>query len=198
MMYTMPKYVNWYRHRFTPHHGTKGYVTTALFSAFYDVWRISISDRGITARWKNDRIQTHHVRKDVTIDTITLDYTNMFKDMISYFTKKNIFKCDIPGLALGASMQDMLKGFHSFFKALEYAELLGTHPFFQKNVEQCWDDFSDAYVKIIKRKMMDNKFNKAETSLARRAIEKYLIAGNLGIAEMDHFTMMRHSQLQNM
>lgn len=87
LLYTFKKYSDWFSSRFSPERGLKGFVIGYLYSSLADTLRISIADRGVRAKIKDNQIVNPLLRKDVVDNLISTNPRTFLFDIFVFLAK---------------------------------------------------------------------------------------------------------------
>ena len=180
LMYTLEPYVNWCSLRYVPEYGHKGFVNTYLYSAFYNLYNIMIGERGVVVRFKNNKIVSSYHRKNVKIETISINPSTFFYDIVKYFCKLN--KKHINWFGINSKFgldpnlittKELVKGFFGLADMLESNGLLDNDVFPDKTADDMKFRLKTEYRRILLEILDKPKFKKAKSKLAFESIEKY-------------------------
>lgn len=183
---TTPDYVDWCLGRFTPERGLKGLSYGYLYSAFNEIYKINISDRGVLVRLKDDKLVTGKLRKGVDIKTITTDYGNFWMDTLKWckyridpertmlFTHHKILL--YPGVKEVRPVQfkDIIMGMKGFIVSLELNGLLENEMFPEPTAKGMIDLIRYKYLDIMDSLLDDPKYEKAESDELLKNVSKHI------------------------
>jgi hypothetical protein len=89
---TFPKYSNWMKSRYSSERGLKGYITGNLYAALGDALVLTIGTEGVLARTRGGERVTSRVRKDVIINSVSIDPQNFLMDIARYIIGSDDFE----------------------------------------------------------------------------------------------------------
>ena len=89
---TFPKYSNWMKSRYSSERGLKGYITGNLYAALGDSLVLTIGTEGVLARTRDGERVTSRIRKDVIINSVSIDPRNFLMDIAGYIIGSDDFE----------------------------------------------------------------------------------------------------------
>lgn len=89
---TFPKYSNWMKSRYSSERGLKGYITGNLYAALGDALVLTIGTEGVLARTRDGERVTSRIRKDVIINSVSIDPRNFLMDIAGYIIGSDDFE----------------------------------------------------------------------------------------------------------
>ena len=89
---TFPKYSNWMKSRYSSERGLKGYITGNLYASLGDALVLTIGTEGVLARTKGGERVTSRIRKDVIINSVSIDPQNFLMDIAGYIIGSDDFE----------------------------------------------------------------------------------------------------------
>ena len=89
---TFPKYSNWMKSRYSSERGLKGYITGNLYAALGDALVLTVGTEGVLARTRNGERVTSRIRKDVIINSVSIDPQNFLMDIAGYIIGSDDFE----------------------------------------------------------------------------------------------------------
>lgn len=89
---TFPKYSNWMKSRYSSERGLKGYITGNLYAALGDALVLTVGTEGVLARTRDGERVTSRVRKDVVINSVSIDPRNFLMDIAGYIIGSDDFE----------------------------------------------------------------------------------------------------------
>jgi len=89
---TFPKYSNWMKSRYSSERGLKGYITGNLYAALGDALVLTIGTEGVLARTRDGERVTSRIRKDVIINSVSIDPRNFLMDITGYIIGSDDFE----------------------------------------------------------------------------------------------------------
>ena len=89
---TFPKYSNWMKSRYSSERGLKGYITGNLYAALGDALVLTVGTEGVLARTRNGERVASRLRKDVIINSVSVDPQNFLMDIAGYIIGSDDFE----------------------------------------------------------------------------------------------------------
>ncbi len=84
LLYTTKIYKDWFAARFTPERGIKGFTMGGMYSALAEVLNIRIGDTGVRAKFKDGKIVSPMLRKDVVDKLISNSPSTFLRDLSDF------------------------------------------------------------------------------------------------------------------
>jgi hypothetical protein len=186
MLYTLKSNKDWFSARFSPERGMKGFTLGLLYTALAETLNLSIGDRGVIAKIKDDKIVKPSLRKG-TIEKIISQKPKTFLMDIAEFLSKTF---DKPLKHIDSDLESNM-GIDEDNIKLEYLVkgIVGLSKTLDKNgilssLNTNRSDFIDSIRSIYKSKLMDksNKLvGKSNTPETIKSLEKIKQHADMGL-----------------
>jgi len=185
LLYTTKVYKDWFAARFTPERGIKGFTMGGMYAALAEVLNIRIGDTGVRAKFKDGKIVSPMLRKDVVDKLISNSPNTFLRDLADFLAGlfgKKITSVD-PNLSAhsgvdpnNVKLKDLTTGVLGFAKTLDANGILTDLGF----------DYG-SFIKAIKEKYAEKmieqyakKEKKATTPETQSSIDKIKKHADLG------------------
>lgn len=185
LLYTTKVYKDWFAARFTPERGIKGFTMGGMYAALAEVLNIRIGDTGVRAKFKDGKIVSPMLRKDVVDKLISNSPNTFLRDLADFLAGlfgKKITSID-PNLSAhsgvdpnNVKLKDLTTGVLGFAKTLDANGILTDLGF----------DYG-SFIKAIKEKYAEKmieqyakKEKKATTPETQASIDKIKKHADLG------------------
>jgi hypothetical protein len=154
-----------------PEHGTKGVLSTSLYSALAEALSVSISDRGIQARTRDGAVVPFRQRKNTELVDISDNKDRWGADLAGFFGADNISDTlqQHPGMKEEVKIADIIQTIRGLAETLEQEQAL---PDAYDSSEELLNSIRTVYLKKIDSVITSSKFDKAETQAAKQKAEK--------------------------
>jgi hypothetical protein len=185
LLYTTKVYKDWFAARFTPERGIKGFTMGGMYAALAEVLNIRIGDTGVRAKFKDGKIVSPMLRKDVVDKLISNSPSTFLRDLADFLAGlfgKKITHID-PNLSAHSGvnpndvkLKDLTTGVLGFAKTLDSNGILIDLGFDYKS-------FIDAIKNKYAEKMIEQyakKEKKATTPETQYSIDKIKKHADLG------------------
>lgn len=186
LLYTTKIYKDWFASRFTPERGIKGFTMGGMYSALAEVLNIRIGDTGVRAKFKDGKIVSPMLRKDVVDKLISTNPTTFLRDLADFLAElfgKKITSVD-PNLSAHSGvnpydvkLKDLTTGVLGFAKTLDKNEILTDLGFDYKSfITAIKNKYAEKMIEQYAKK--EKKATTPETQASIDKIKKHADMGN--------------------
>lgn len=153
-----------------PEHGTKGVLSSSLYSALAKALEISISDKGIQARARQGKLVPFRMKKNTQLIDISDNKNSWGMDIADFFGAVAVSRRlqKYPGMKQEVKIKDLVNTIKGIAETLENNNAL---PGRYITANDLLDTVSDIYLEKINSVINSSKFRKAETPEAKRKAE---------------------------
>lgn len=154
-----------------PEHGTKGVLSSSLYSALAQVLDISISVNGIQARTQGGELVPFRMRKDTELVNISDDKDNWGVDIARFFgaSEPSDLLQKNPGIKEEIRIQDIVNTIKGIAETLESAQSL---PSKFDSAQDLLNSVRSVYLNKIDAVINSTKFDKAESPQAKQKAQE--------------------------
>lgn len=186
LLYTTKVYKDWFAARFTPERGIKGFTMGGMYSALAEVLNIRIGDTGVRAKFKDGKIVSPMLRKDVVDKLISTNPATFLKDLANFLADlfgKKITTID-PNLSAHSGvnpndvkLKDLTTGVLGFAKTLDKNGILTDLGFnYQSFITAIKNKYAEKMIEQYAKK--EKKATTPETQSSIDKIKKHADLGN--------------------
>jgi len=186
LLYTTKIYKDWFAARFTPERGIKGFTMGGMYSALAEVLNIRIGDTGVRAKFKDGKIVSPMLRKDVVDKLISNSPSTFLRDLSDFLAGlfgKKITTID-PNLSAHSGvnpndvkLKDLTTGVLGFAKTLDANGILTDLGFDYKSfIKAIKDKYAEKMIEQYAKK--EKKATTPETQASIDKIKKHADLGN--------------------
>ena len=186
LLYTTKVYKDWFAARFTPERGIKGFTMGGMYSALAEVLNIRIGDTGVRAKFKDGKIVSPMLRKDVVDKLISTNPATFLKDLANFLADlfgKKITTID-PNLSAHSGvnpndvkLKDLTTGVLGFAKTLDKNGILTDLGFNYKSfITAIKNKYAEKMIEQYAKK--EKKATTPETQSSIDKIKKHADLGN--------------------
>lgn len=186
LLYTTKIYKDWFAARFTPERGIKGFTMGGMYSALAEVLNIRIGDTGVRAKFKDGKIVSPMLRKDVVDKLISNSPTTFLRDLTDFLAGlfgKKITTVD-PNLTAhsgvnpnSVKLKDLTTGVLGFAKTLDVNGILTDLGFdYQSFITAIKNKYAEKMIEQYAKK--EKKAITPETQASIDKIKKHADLGN--------------------
>ena len=186
LLYTTKIYKDWFASRFTPERGIKGFTMGGMYSALAEVLNIRIGDTGVRAKFKDGKIVSPMLRKDVVDKLISTNPTTFLRDLADFLAElfgKKITNVD-PNLSAHSGvnphdvkLKDLTTGVLGFAKTLDKNGILTDLGFdYQSFITAIKNKYAEKMIEQYAKK--EKKATTPETQASIDKIKKHADLGN--------------------
>lgn len=186
LLYTTKVYKDWFASRFTPERGIKGFTMGGMYSALAEVLNIRIGDTGVRAKFKDGKIVSPMLRKDVVDKLISTNPTTFLRDLADFLADlfgKKITTID-PNLSAHSGvnpsdvkLKDLTTGVLGFAKTLDTNGILTDLGFDYKSfITAIKNKYAEKMIEQYSKK--EKKATTPETQASIDKIKKHADMGN--------------------
>ena len=186
LLYTTKIYKDWFAARFTPERGIKGFTMGGMYSALAEVLNIRIGDTGVRAKFKDGKIVSPMLRKDVVDKLISNSPSTFLRDLTDFLAGlfgKKITTID-PNLSAHSGvnpndvkLKDLTTGVLGFAKTLDSNGILTDLGFDYKSfIKAIKDKYAEKMIEQYAKK--EKKATTPETQASIDKIKKHADLGN--------------------
>ena len=186
LLYTTKVYKDWFAARFTPERGIKGFTMGGMYSALAEVLNIRIGDTGVRAKFKDGKIVSPMLRKDVVDKLISTNPATFLKDLANFLADlfgKKITTID-PNLSAHSGvnpndvkLKDLTTGVLGFAKTLDKNGILTDLGFNYKSfITAIKNKYAEKMIEQYAKK--EKKATTPETQASIDKIKKHADLGN--------------------
>ena len=186
LLYTTKIYKDWFAARFTPERGIKGFTMGGMYSALAEVLNIRIGDTGVRAKFKDGKIVSPMLRKDVGDKLISNSPSTFLRDLSDFLAGlfgKKITTID-PNLSAHSGvnpndvkLKDLTTGVLGFAKTLDANGILTDLGFDYKSfIKAIKDKYAEKMIEQYAKK--EKKATTPETQASIDKIKKHADLGN--------------------
>jgi hypothetical protein len=185
-LYTTKIYKDWFATRFTPERGIKGFTMGGMYSALAEVLNIRIGDTGVRAKFKDGKIVSPMLRKDVVDKLISNSPRTFLRDLADFLAElfnKKITVVD-PNLSTHSGvnphdvkLKDLTTGVLGFAKTLDANGILSDLGFdYASFIKAIKDKYAEKMIEQYSKK--EKKATTPETQASIDKIKKHADLGN--------------------
>lgn len=145
-----------------PERGTKGVLSSSLYSALAQALDISINDDGIHAKTRDGELVPYNQRKNTKTHSISSDHKNWALDIAKFLGATNIsnsLKAN-PGMKQNVKISDIVSSIKGLADTLELNGI--------KSADDVINDVKSIYMSKINKVINSPKFDKAESYEAKK------------------------------
>ena len=186
LLYTTKIYKDWFATRFTPERGIKGFTMGGMYSALAEVLNIRIGDTGVRAKFKDGKIVSPMLRKDVVDKLISNSPRTFLRDLADFLAElfnKKITVVD-PNLSThggvnphDVKLKDLTTGVLGFAKTLDANGILSDLGFdYASFIKTIKDKYAEKMIEQYSKK--EKKATTPETQASIDKIKKHADLGN--------------------
>ena len=186
LLYTTKIYKDWFAARFTPERGIKGFTMGGMYSALAEVLNIRIGDTGVRAKFKDGKIVSPMLRKDVVDKLISNSPRTFLRDLADFLAElfnKKITVVD-PNLSThggvnphDVKLKDLTTGVLGFAKTLDANGILSDLGFdYASFIKAIKDKYAEKMIEQYSKK--EKKATTPETQASIDKIKKHADLGN--------------------
>ena len=186
LLYTTKVYKDWFASRFTPERGIKGFTMGGMYSALAEVLNIRIGDTGVRAKFKDGKIVSPMLRKDVVDKLISTNPSTFLRDLADFLADlfgKKITSID-PNLSAHSGvnpndvkLKDLTTGVLGFAKTLDTNGILTDLGFdYQSFITAIKNKYAEKMIEQYAKK--EKKATTPETQASIDKIKKHADMGN--------------------
>ena len=186
LLYTTKIYKDWFATRFTPERGIKGFTMGGMYSALAEVLNIRIGDTGVRAKFKDGKIVSPMLRKDVVDKLISNSPRTFLRDLADFLAElfnKKITVVD-PNLSThggvnphDVKLKDLTTGVLGFAKTLDANGILSDLGFdYASFIKAIKDKYAEKMIEQYSKK--EKKATTPETQASIDKIKKHADLGN--------------------
>ena len=186
LLYTTKIYKDWFAARFTPERGIKGFTMGGMYSALAEVLNIRIGDTGVRAKFKDGKIVSPMLRKDVVDKLISNSPSTFLRDLADFLAElfnKKITVVD-PNLSThggvnphDVKLKDLTTGVLGFAKTLDANGILSDLGFdYASFIKAIKDKYAEKMIEQYSKK--EKKATTPETQASIDKIKKHADLGN--------------------
>jgi len=182
--------VEWVKGMMTPEKNYKGFIIGRLYGALAEALVISIGSRGVIAKFQKNVLVPSKIKKDTKEKIISLNFGEFIMDIAKFFAK--IYQKDLiidpllkkyKGLKIDkVSIEDFCNGIKALANTFEKSGLFGIKMINFLNAKDMIDKIRENYIDRINKAIQSSKFNKAQSELAKLAIQKAQKDAEYGIS----------------
>ena len=186
LLYTTKVYKDWFAARFTPERGIKGFTMGGMYSALAEVLNIRIGDTGVRAKFKDGKIVSPMLRKDVVDKLISNSPNTFLRDLADFLAGlfgKKIVSVDSNLSAHGGvdpnnvKLKDLTTGVLGFAKTLDANGILTDLGFdYGSFIKAIKDKYAEKMIEQYAKK--EKKATTPETQASIDKIKKHADLGN--------------------
>ena len=186
LLYTTKIYKDWFATRFTPERGIKGFTMGGMYSALAEVLNIRIGDTGVRAKFKDGKIVSPMLRKDVVDKLISSSPRTFLRDLADFLAElfnKKITVVD-PNLSAHSGvnpqdvkLKDLTTGVLGFARTLDKNGILSDLGFdYASFIKAIKDKYAEKMIEQYSKK--EKKATTPETQASIDKIKKHADMGN--------------------
>ncbi len=186
LLYTTKVYKDWFAARFTPERGIKGFTMGGMYSALAEVLNIRIGDTGVRAKFKDGKIVSPMLRKDVVDKLISNSPNTFLRDLADFLAGlfgKKIVSVDSNLSAHGGvdpnnvKLKDLTTGVLGFAKTLDANGILTDLGFdYGSFIKSIKEKYAEKMIEQYAKK--EKKATTPETQASIDKIKKHADLGN--------------------
>ena len=186
LLYTTKIYKDWFAARFTPERGIKGFTMGGMYSALAEVLNIRIGDTGVRAKFKDGKIVSPMLRKDVVDKLISSSPRTFLRDLADFLA--GLFGKKITDIDQNLSahsgvnpndvkLKDLTTGVLGFAKTLDKNGILTDLGFdYGSFIKAIKDKYAEKMIEQYSKK--EKKATTPETQASIDKIKKHADLGN--------------------
>ena len=186
LLYTTKIYKDWFATRFTPERGIKGFTMGGMYSALAEVLNIRIGDTGVRAKFKDGKIVSPMLRKDVVDKLISSSPRTFLRDLADFLA--GLFGKKITDIDQNLSahsgvnpndvkLKDLTTGVLGFAKTLDANGILSDLGFdYASFIKAIKDKYAEKMIEQYSKK--EKKATTPETQASIDKIKKHADLGN--------------------
>lgn len=186
LLYTTKIYKDWFAARFTPERGIKGFTMGGMYAALAEVLNIRIGDTGVRAKFKDGKIVSPMLRKDVVDKLISSSPRTFLRDLADFLA--GLFGKKITDIDQNLSahsgvnpndvkLKDLTTGVLGFAKTLDKNEILTDLGFdYGSFIKAIKDKYAEKMIEQYSKK--EKKATTPETQASIDKIKKHADLGN--------------------
>ena len=186
LLYTTKIYKDWFATRFTPERGIKGFTMGGMYSALAEVLNIRIGDTGVRAKFKDGKIVSPMLRKDVVDKLISNSPRTFLRDLSDFLA--GLFGKKITDIDQNLSahsgvnpndvkLKDLTTGVLGFAKTLDANGILSDLGFdYASFIKAIKDKYAEKMIEQYSKK--EKKATTPETQASIDKIKKHADLGN--------------------
>lgn len=186
LLYTTKVYKDWFAARFTPERGIKGFTMGGMYAALAEVLNIRIGDTGVRAKFKDGKIVSPMLRKDVVDKLISNSPNTFLRDLADFLAGlfgKKITSID-PNLSAhsgvdpnNVKLKDLTTGVLGFAKTLDANGILTDLGFdYGSFIKSIKEKYAEKMIEQYAKK--EKKATTPETQASIDKIKKHADLGN--------------------
>jgi hypothetical protein len=186
LLYTTKIYKDWFAARFTPERGIKGFTMGGMYAALAEVLNIRIGDTGVRAKFKDGKIVSPMLRKDVVDKLISSSPRTFLRDLADFLA--GLFGKKITDIDQNLSahsgvnpndvkLKDLTTGVLGFAKTLDTNGILTDLGFdYGSFIKAIKDKYAEKMIEQYSKK--EKKATTPETQASIDKIKKHADLGN--------------------
>ena len=186
LLYTTKIYKDWFAARFTPERGIKGFTMGGMYAALAEVLNIRIGDTGVRAKFKDGKIVSPMLRKDVVDKLISSSPRTFLRDLADFLA--GLFGKKITDIDQNLSahsgvnpndvkLKDLTTGVLGFTKTLDTNGILTDLGFdYGSFIKAIKDKYAEKMIEQYSKK--EKKATTPETQASIDKIKKHADLGN--------------------
>ena len=186
LLYTTKIYKDWFAARFTPERGIKGFTMGGMYAALAEVLNIRIGDTGVRAKFKDGKIVSPMLRKDVVDKLISSSPRTFLRDLADFLA--GLFGKKITDIDQNLSahsgvnpndvkLKDLTTGVLGFAKTLDKNGILTDLGFdYGSFIKAIKDKYAEKMIEQYSKK--EKKATTPETQASIDKIKKHADLGN--------------------
>ena len=186
LLYTTKIYKDWFATRFTPERGIKGFTMGGMYSALAEVLNIRIGDTGVRAKFKDGKIVSPMLRKDVVDKLISNSPRTFLRDLADFLAELFNKKITVVDANLSThsgvnphdvKLKDLTTGVLGFAKTLDANGILSDLGFdYASFIKAIKDKYAEKMIEQYSKK--EKKATTPETQASIDKIKKHADLGN--------------------